>query len=64
MPKHTVLISWATYETFEAKDENEAISMAVEWAAGLRGQEAEAVLRQANMDVEPIEIEREHKEAN
>ena len=61
MPKHTVLISWATYETFEAKDENEAVSMAVRWAAGLRGQEAEDVMRQANLDVEPVEIERSYR---
>ena len=57
MPKHTVLISWATYETFEAKDENEAVAKAVKWAAELRGHEAEDVMRQANMDVLPIEME-------
>ena len=61
MPRHTVLISWATYKTFEAKDENEAVSMAVEWAAGLRGQETEYVMRQANMDVEPVEIKRSYQ---
>lgn len=57
MPKHTVLISWVTYETFEAKDENDAIWQASDWAASLKGQEAADVLWQANMDVLPIEVE-------
>lgn len=57
MKKHTVLVTWSYYMTFEAKNEDDAVYQANEWATSLKKQDAENVLRQANIDVLPIEIE-------
>lgn len=54
MAKITVLISWAHYMTFQAKDEDDAIKQANEWAAEMGDAEAASVFRQSNMDIEII----------
>lgn len=52
--KYTVLISFADYEDFEAKDENELDEKICDWLNGLTGEEAKQLLMQSNTDYQVI----------
>ena len=52
--KYRVLITWASYEDFEAENEDEAAEIAENWAYDINGRELETKIAGANVNTTVI----------
>lgn len=52
--KYTILITWASYEDFEAESAEEAAEIAENWAYNINGRELETKIAGANVNATVI----------